>query len=158
MKKIRPYGLEMTEHCAEISWRLGDGNFGLDYDRTHIWRFDGGVEVPASSAPHMRGDPSRVDPEEAFVASISSCHMMWFLHHAAAAGLGVTSYTDRAVGIMRRDQDGTTWIPEVTLHPVIEWIDGSTPQPEVVRALHDDSHRRCFIANSVRTAVTIADL
>lgn len=137
-----------------VAWERGAAAFGPRYDRSHVWRFDGGVEVPASSAPGLLGDPCRVDPEEAFVAAISSCHMLWFLHLAAEAGQVVDRYLDDAVGTMARDDAGTTWITEVDLRPTIEWSD---PQPTVdeVDALHHESHRRCFIANSVRTTITV---
>lgn len=144
----------MSEHVAQIEWQRGDAEFSTAYDRTHVWRFDSGVEVPASSAPGLFGDPSRVDPEEAFVASISSCHMMWFLYLAAAAGHVVDRYCDDAVGTMGRDDRGVTWITDVDLRPTIEWSTAA-PTPEQVTALHHESHERCFIANSVRTAITV---
>ncbi|MCU1486213.1 MAG: osmotically inducible protein OsmC [Actinomycetia bacterium] len=144
----------MSEHGVEVEWVRGGADFGVKYDRTHVWRFDGGVEVPASSAPGLLGDPSRVDPEEAFVAAISSCHMLWFLHLAAERGLVVDRYVDGAVGTMRRDPAGITWITDVDLRPAIEWS-GEAPSPADVDALHHASHERCFIANSVRSAITV---
>jgi organic hydroperoxide reductase OsmC/OhrA len=143
----------MSEHGAVVEWRRNDGAFGLSYDRSHVWRFDSGVEVPASSAPELRGDPTRVDPEEAYVASIASCHMLWFLHLAADAGWTVDSYVDGAVGTMERDGD-ITWITRVELRPTIGWS-GDEPTADEVDALHHESHRRCFIANSVKTAITV---
>ena len=144
----------MSAHVAVVDWRRNGAPFGIDYDRTHLWRFDGGVEVPASSAPELFGDPTRVDPEEAFVASISSCHMMWFLYLAAEAGLVVDGYRDEPVGTMTRRAAQELWISEVDLRPVIDW-EGDPPSPGRVDALHAESHRRCFIANSVRTAITV---
>ena len=144
----------MSEHVAEVAWSRGGAAFGLDYDRTHEWRFDGGVTVPASAAPALFGDPTRVDPEEAFVASISSCHMMWFLYLAAEAGLVVDRYTDAAVGVMRRTESEHSWITTVDLRPEVVWS-GEVPSDEVVDALHHESHRRCFIANSVKTRITV---
>jgi organic hydroperoxide reductase OsmC/OhrA len=144
----------MSEHLAEIDWTRDGAPFGKDYDRTHVWRFDGGVEVPASSAPGLFGDPSRVDPEEGFVASISSCHMLWFLYIAADRGLVVDRYVDAACGTMRRDEHGVTWITEVDLRPAIEWAEAAPPA-EQVAAVHADAHRRCFIANSVRSSITV---
>jgi organic hydroperoxide reductase OsmC/OhrA len=144
----------VSEHVAHVDWRRDGAPFGRDYDRTHVWRFDGGVEVPASSAPGLFGDPSRVDPEEAFVASLSSCHMLWFLYLAAEQGLVVDRYRDDPEGTMRRDEHDVTWITDVELRPTIEWS-GAPPGSDVVDALHAESHRRCFIANSVRTNVTV---
>lgn len=144
----------MSEHLAHVVWERNGAAPGLDYDRSHVWRFDSGVEVPASSAPSFSGDPSRVDPEEAYVASISSCHMLWFLHLAADAGLVVASYSDQAVGQMRRRGRGVMWVSDVELHPEVVWS-GASPDPQVVDELHEESHRRCFIANSVRTRITV---
>lgn len=144
----------MSEHTAEVVWERGARPFGVDYDRTHTWSFDGGVVVPASSAPGLSGDPMLVDPEEAFVASISSCHMLWFLFLAARAGLVADEYVDRPVGTMRRDDTGVTWITDVVLRPSITWADPA-PDAATVEAFHDDAHRRCFIANSVRSTITV---
>lgn len=119
-----------------------------------MWRFDGGVEVPASSAPDLHGDPSCVDPEEAFVASISSCHMLWFLHLAADRGFHVRTYTDRAVGHMNRVDRGVIAITDVDLHPEIEWV-GDVPDARTTAEIHDESHHRCFIANSVTSTITV---
>lgn len=127
---------------------------GEDYSRSHVWRFDGGVEVPASSAPDLHGDPSCVDPEEAFVASISSCHMLWFLHLAADRGFHVRTYTDRAVGHMNRVDRGVIAITDVDLHPEIEWV-GDVPDARTTAEIHDESHHRCFIANSVTSTITV---
>lgn len=144
----------MSEHGVTVEWERGDADFGLRYDRSHVWRFDAGIEVAASSAPGLRGDPDRVDPEEAFVASVSSCHMLWFLHLAAEAGRVVDRYVDDAVGTMTRDEQGVTWITHVDLRPTIAWS-GDAPTAEDVEALHEESHRRCFIANSVRSRITV---
>lgn len=144
----------MSQHCVTVEWERNGADFGLRYDRAHVWKFDSGIEVAASSAPELLGDPDRVDPEEAYVASISSCHMLWFLHLAADAGWIVDRYVDDAVGTMTRDDSGITWIPRVNLRPVIEWA-GDAPTTEQIDSLHHESHRRCFIANSVRTAITV---
>lgn len=144
----------MSEHIAEIDWSRGGAPFGPDYDRTHEWRFDGGVTVPASSAPALFGDPSRVDPEEAFVASISSCHMMWFLYLAAEAELVVDRYVDHAVGVMERTESRHSWITTVDLRPEIDWS-GDAPSDDVVEQLHHEAHVRCFIANSVKSHITV---
>ena len=144
----------MGTHAAEVDWSRGDAPFGQDYDRTHVWRFDGGVEVPASAAPSLSGDATRVDPEEAFVASISSCHMMWFLYLAAEQGLVVDRYRDHAVGTMGRAGRQRLWITDVDLRPEVAWH-GDAPSDEVVEDLHRRSHDRCFIANSVRSEITV---
>ncbi len=144
----------MSEHVAEVVWDRGDVEAGADYSRSHVWRFDGGVEVPAASAPALHGDPSRVDPEEAFVAAISSCHMLWFLHLAKNAGHHVRSYADQAVGSMNRVDRGVIAITDVELHPRIEWV-GDAPDEQTVAELHEESHHRCFIANSVKCEITV---
>lgn len=146
----------MSLHHAAITWERAGAEFGTDYDRSHEWAFDSGVVVPASSAPDLFGDPSRVDPEEAFVASISSCHMLWFLALAAKAGLVIDEYVDHAVGTMGRDDTGVTWITGVELRPTVSWS-GRAPDAAVVQDLHHRAHERCFIANSVRSAITISD-
>jgi len=144
----------VSEHTSDIEWRRGGKPFDTGYDRTHTWTFDSGVTVPASAAPGLNGDPTRVDPEEAFVASISSCHMLWFLYLAAEAGHTVDAYVDHATGTMRRDERGITCITDVTLHPGTTWA-GDAPTRDEIDDLHHRSHERCFIANSVRTAITI---
>lgn len=144
----------MSRYSAEVAWTRGEVAPGEDYSRSHVWRFDGGVEVPASSAPDLHGDPSCVDPEEAFVASISSCHMLWFLHLAADRGFHVRTYTDRAVGHMNRVDRGVIAITDVDLHPEIEWV-GDVPDARTTAEIHDESHHRCFIANSVTSTITV---
>ena len=145
----------MSHHNADITWKRNGADFGTAYDRSHEWSFDSGVVVPASSAPDFFGDPTRVDPEEAFVASISSCHMLWFLALAAKAGFVVDEYVDHAVGTMGRDDTGVTWITDVELSPAISWS-GTAPDAEAINDLHHRAHKRCFIANSVRSAITVS--
>lgn len=144
----------MSEHLATVVWDRNGADFGTGYDRSHVWRFDGGVEVAASSATHLHGDPSRVDPEEAFVAAISSCHMLWFLHLAADEGFVVDRYTDTVVGSMSRSGRGELWISDVELHPRVEWVEPA-PDDVTVADLHDRSHHKCFIANSVRSEIRV---
>ena len=146
----------MSRYSAEVAWNRGEVAPGEDYSRSHVWRFDGGVEVPASSAPDLHGDPSCVDPEEAFVASISSCHMLWFLLYQDAAdrGFHVRTYTDRAVGHMNRVDRGVIAITDVDLHPEIEWV-GDVPDARTTAEIHDESHHRCVIANSVTSTITV---
>jgi len=118
--------------------------------------FDGGIEVPASSSPHVVPVPlsaaNAVDPEEAFVAALSSCHMLWFLSIAAKRGFVVDSYRDEAVGVMGKDADGRRAITTVTLRPAVEYA-GKAPSREEAAAMHAESHDLCFIANSVKTEV-----
>jgi organic hydroperoxide reductase OsmC/OhrA len=143
----------MAQYTATISWRRGAEEAFSDncYGRGHQWSFDGGVSFRASASPHVVGvfaDPSGVDPEEAFVAALSSCHMLTFLHLAAKAGHVVDSYDDTALGVMTRT-DGRVWVSRVTLRPEVCW-DGTAAQED---ALHHAAHEECFIANSVRTEI-----
>lgn len=146
----------MSQHPATIRWKRESPGFAYDsYNRAHHWEFDGGVEVAASAAPEFRGDPERVDPEEAFVASLASCHMLTFLALAARKRLVVDHYTDHAVGFMEKNGDGKLAITRVVLRPKIEFGGDSPPAKEVVAKLHELSHEQCFIANSVRTSITV---
>ncbi|HEY5721561.1 MAG TPA: OsmC family protein [Allosphingosinicella sp.] len=148
----------MIEHEAVIEWR-SDGRFAEgSYSRGHVWKFDGGAEVRGSSSPHVvpepMSDPAAVDPEEALIASVSSCHMLWFLSLARDAGLDVSSYGDRAVGLMGRGVDGRIAIIRITLRPAIDFA-GRRPGPEELAALHREAHEKCFIANSIRSEIVV---
>ncbi len=151
----------MATHGVTIEWRRNGAPF-LDrrYSREHEWRFDGGAVVAASSSPHVvrvpLSNPANVDPEEAFVAALSSCHMLWFLDLAARAGYVVEQYTDRAEARMGRRDDGAEWIAKVVLAPDVRFAGTQKPDDEAVRALHHRAHEACFIANSVRTEVSVA--
>lgn len=143
-------------HGARVTWQSG-GDFAANrYTRGHMWRFDGGLEVPASASPSVvpepYSDPAAVDPEEAFIASISSCHMLWFLDFARRAGFEPTQYEDNATGALVTDQ-GTTWIPRVDLNIRVAWA--QAPDADTHKALHDQAHHACFIANSVRTEIVV---
>ena len=143
----------MSHYLATVAWRRGADEPFTDnrYSRGHQWSFDGGVTFRASASPHVVGlyaDPSGVDPEEAFVAALSSCHMLTFLHLAAKAGHVVDSYDDTAEGVMSKT-DGRVWVSLVTLRPHVVW---SGPKPDEL-ALHHAAHEECFIANSVKTDV-----
>jgi organic hydroperoxide reductase OsmC/OhrA len=151
------------EYKATVRWtRDGAAFTDQKYSRGHVWRFDGGVEVPASSAPtsvplpYSRADA--VDPEEAFVASLSSCHMLFFLFLAAKAGFVVDSYEDHALGVMTKNERGKLFVSRVTLNPRIGFSGQAQPSPEDVADLHHRSHEECFIANSVLTEVVVAGL
>ena len=150
-------------HAATIRWQRGDAPFtDRRYSRAHRWTFDGGLEVPASSSPHVvplpMSDAHAVDPEEAFVAALSSCHMLFFLAFAAKAGFVVDLYEDRALGIMEKNARGKLFVSKVTLDPRIAFSGERRPSPEEVAALHHRSHEECFIANSVLTEVVVAGL
>ena len=148
----------MHLHAASILWERGEEPFTDNlYPRAHRWRFDGGAEVPGSSSPHVvpapLSDPSAVDPEEAFVAAIASCHMLWFLSLAAALGYRVDRYEDHAEGVMGRDGAGRMAITRVTLRPAVAFSGERRPAPGEIERLHHQAHERCFIANSVKTEI-----
>jgi organic hydroperoxide reductase OsmC/OhrA len=151
----------MSEHRASIEWAGGAtaGDFlKLRYTREHRWTFDGGVEVLASSSPSVVpapwSNPRGVDPEEAYVASIASCHMLTFLFVAAKAGFAVTHYRDEAVGVLTRTDKGVAWVSKVTLAPQITYAD-KQPTAEELARLHHAAHDGCFIANSVKTEIVV---
>jgi organic hydroperoxide reductase OsmC/OhrA len=150
----------MSIYIATIHWsRSGDGNFAKgQYSRAHEWVFDGGVTVPASASPHVVpapwSDPVGVDPEEAFIASLASCHMLFFVDFARRDGLVIDSYTDQAEGVLEKRSDGKMAMTRVTLRPRIEWR-GASPDATAIGDLHHRAHEACFIANSVNTEVTI---
>jgi organic hydroperoxide reductase OsmC/OhrA len=150
----------MSEHKAVISWTHSRGEF-LDgtYSREHTWTFDGGLVVPASPAPTSAPGPysnaANVDPEEAFVASISSCHMLTFLYLAYKSGIEVTAYEDEAAGVMTKNERGIPWVSSVVLRPRVAYGGARLPTRDEELQLHDDAHEQCFIANSVKTAITV---
>ena len=148
----------MSSHTAELSWVREDQPF-LDnrYSRRHMARFDGGAVVPASASPHVvrvpLSDPSAVDPEEAYVASLASCHMLWFLGLAAGQGFRVDSYRDAAVGSMGRDERNRVVMREVLLRPRVDFSGEQVPTRAQIEQLHHAAHEACFLANSVRCEV-----
>ena len=148
----------MSEYHATVRWER-DGAVFVDnrYSRRHRWQFDGGIEVPASSSPNVvrvpMSDPAAVDPEEAFVASLSSCHLLWFLSIAAEAGFVVERYEDEAAGTMSLRADGRWWMSRVVLRPRVAFAGERQPTPEEFATLHHRAHDECYIANSVRTEV-----
>lgn len=148
----------MSQHSAEILWQRADQDFlGNRYSRRHVIRFDGGAEWVGSSSPHVvpvpLSDPAGVDPEEAFVASLSSCHMLWFLSIAAERGFCVDHYTDHAVGQMGRSAAGKIVMTVVTLRPDVRFSGENIPSHAQIEAMHHAAHDQCFIANSVKTDV-----
>ncbi len=147
-------------HTATIRWSRSGPDFAKGkYSREHTWSFDGGVTVPASASPHVVptpwSSPSAVDPEEAFVAAIASCHMLTFVWLASREGFIADSYEDEAVGIMAKNEQGVSWVAEVKLHPRIVWSGTKVPTAADLERLHHKSHEQCFIAQSVKTAVTV---
>ena len=147
----------MSQHHAVISWKRATSDFKYEtYDRSHLIRFGGGVEIQASAAPEFKGRPELVNPEEQFVASLSSCHMLTFLALAARNRLVVESYEDEAVGYLEKKEAGRFWIARVILKPRVKFSSDGTPSPEKIHELHEKAHQECFIANSVSTQVEIA--
>ena len=129
------------------------------YSREHTWSFDGGVTVAASASPSVvpvpYSNPAHVDPEEAFVASVSSCHLLTYIYLASRQGFQVDSYRDEAVGIMTKDENGVSWVSSITLHPRISYSGGKVPTAEDEAHLHHLAHEQCYIANSIKTEVTV---
>ncbi|MBE2244226.1 MAG: OsmC family protein [Burkholderiaceae bacterium] len=148
----------MSHHRATVHWQCEGDFLARRYSRAHVWRFDGGAVVPASSSPHVvpvpLSDAAAVDPEEAFVASIASCHMLWFLDIAARRGQRVQSYADEAVGVMAKNDEGRLAMTEVRLRPRVVFAEPA-PAREVVDAMHHAAHEACFIATSVRTRIVV---
>jgi len=148
------------EYTATVAWQRGDAKFTDNkYSRAHQWRFDGGAVVPASSSPNVvpvpMSDAAGVDPEEAFVASLASCHMLFFLFHAAKKGFVLERYEDAAAGTMGKNAEGRTAILKVVLRPRVTWSGDRTPSAADLEAMHHQSHVDCFIANSVKCDVAI---
>jgi organic hydroperoxide reductase OsmC/OhrA len=148
----------MGRHLARLDWR-SDGDFATGrYSRRHEWRFDGGAVVVASASPDVvptpMSDPAGVDPEEALVAAVASCHMLWFLDLARHAGFAVAAYEDEAEGEMGRIAPGRMALTRIVLRPRIRF-EGNLPGEAELAALHEQAHERCFIANSLRTEVVV---
>ena len=155
---LRTCGLykEMSEHKANLRWERGAAEFVYQkYPRDHTWSFDGGHTMTASAAPAYLGNPANVDPEEAFVASLSSCHMLTFLAIACKQKFVLDDYTDEAVGHMEKNAEGRLAITRVELHPKITWSGEKKPSAEELDKMHHGAHDQCFIANSVKTEVTV---
>jgi len=150
----------MSDYRATIRWEMAGEDFVRGrFSREHTWEFDGGVKVPASPSPHVVPAPwsnqEAVDPEEAFVASVASCHMLTFLWVASKAKLEVESYEDEAVGVMEKNEKGIPWVSKITLSPKITWKEGAAPTAEQLEELHPRAHEYCFIANSIKTEVVV---
>jgi organic hydroperoxide reductase OsmC/OhrA len=151
----------VSTYTATIRWtRTGEGDFAKgQYSRAHEWAFDGGLTVPASPSPHIVpapwNDPAGVDPEEAFVASLSSCHMLFFVDFARRGGWVIDSYVDEAEGVMEKNAAGKMAMTRVTLRPKIEWGGDKRPDEAAIADLHHRAHEACFIANSVTSEVSV---
>jgi organic hydroperoxide reductase OsmC/OhrA len=150
----------MHEHKATIRWVRKDPDFLRGrYSREHTWTFDGGLTVPASPAPSVVPAPwsnaANVDPEEAFVASVSSCHMLTFLWLASKEGFTADSYEDEAAGVMSKNERGVPWVSVITLRPRIAWSGEKIPAAADLDRLHHHAHEQCFIANSIKAEVRV---
>ena len=151
----------MSTYTAKIRWKSDSPDtFAHNrYTRGHTWSFDGGIEVPGSSSPHVvprYSVEAAVDPEEALVASASACHMLTFLYLAATKKFRIDSYEDNAEGVMGTLEDGRQWVEKITLNPIIEWAGDKLPTQAEIDELHHDAHRMCFIANSIKSEIVIA--
>jgi organic hydroperoxide reductase OsmC/OhrA len=149
----------MSEHKAIIEWH-GGGDFSRGrYSREHTWSFDGGLTVAASASPSVvpvpLSNPAHVDPEEAYVASLSSCHMLTYLFVCQKAGFAVESYRDEAVGHMTKNERGVPWISSVELNPRVVYAGEKRPTREEEEKMHHAAHEGCFISNSVKTTVDV---
>lgn len=146
----------MTEYRATTRWTRTSSDFTYEtYNRDHEVTFGSGHVVPWSSAPEFKGNADRVNPEEAFVASLSTCHMLTFLAIAARKRFVVETYLDEAFGVMERNDRGKYWVSKVTLRPKVTFSGDRQPSPQEISALHHAAHENCFIANSVTSSVSI---
>ncbi len=150
----------MAEHKATIDWHQPGPDFVRGrYSREHTWSFDGGQTIQASPSPAVVPAPwsneAHVDPEEAYVASVSSCHMLTFLHVASRKGFAVERYVDEAIGVTSKNDQGAFWVSAITLRPKIDYAGDAVPSPEEAQEMHHLAHEQCFIANSIRTRVTV---
>jgi organic hydroperoxide reductase OsmC/OhrA len=151
----------MSAYSAAVGWRRKPEERFVDgrYSRAHEWAFDGGARIPASSSPHVvplpLSDPGGVDPEEALVASLASCHMLFFLDFTRRAGFVVDSYADEAEGVMETGPDGRAWMARVTLRPRVVFSGAKRPRRAEVETLHHRAHDACYIANTVKSEVRV---
>jgi organic hydroperoxide reductase OsmC/OhrA len=147
----------MSEHKANVSWSRGDREFTYEgYSRDHTWEFAGGIRVQASSAPDFLGNPALVDPEAAFVAAASSCHMLTFLAIAARRRLVVESYDDAATGFLEKNGSGKLAVTRVVLRPRVRFGGAQQPSAGDLARLHELAHENCFIANSVKSEIEVS--
>ena len=148
----------MSEHRAQLRWKRTSHDFTYEsYNRAHEVLFkDGAIVLPSSSAPEFRGDPERVDPEEAFVASLSGCHMLTFLAICARKRLALDTYDDDACGRLEKADGGRLWMARVTFRPFVRFAPGVEVSAEQLVGLHHQAHAECFIANSVKTEILVS--
>jgi organic hydroperoxide reductase OsmC/OhrA len=146
----------MSEHKTKLTWKRKDSGFGYkEFPRGHEWAFPrSGQTLRASAAPEYLGDADRADPEEAFTAALTSCHMLTFLAIASMSGFVIESYEDEAVGHLEKADDGKPWLAKVEMHPKIEFSGDKIPSLEDIDKLHVKSHHECFLARSVKTEIT----
>ncbi len=149
------------KYSASVFWKKKDTESYTDnkYSRKHTWAFDGGTEVPASSSPQVvplpMSDASALDPEEAFVAAISSCHMLFFLSIAASSNYIIETYEDLALGIMSKNESGQMVMADIILNPKIIFSRQNIPSAEQITKLHDSAHKKCYLANSVKSTIKV---
>ena len=158
--RIEPGEWLLSQHVATIRWTRTAGDFITGrYSREHSWSFDGGATIPASPSPQVVpkpwSNPSSVDPEEAFVAAVASCHMLTFLWLASKAGWVIDSYSDEALGVMTKNERGVSWVSTINLRPKISWSGSPVPSESDIAELHNRAHEECFIANSIKTTVIV---
>ena len=146
----------MSEHRVTVAWERGGRDFTYElYPRDHTWAFEGGASISASAAPGYRGNPELVDPEEAFVASLSSCHMLTFLALAAKKRFVVDRYTDHVTGYLEKNEAGRLAVTRIELRPEIVFSGEKQPSAQELSELHERAHHHCFISSSVKTAVSV---
>ena len=150
----------MSKYLATIDWTLqGPDILKGQYSREHTWSFDSGITVRASSSPSVVptpwSNPANIDPEEAFVASVSSCHMLTFVWLASREGFVAGSYRDQSVGVMTKNERGVPWMSVITLRPQIKWNGAKQPTAEDLQRLHHLAHEQCYIANSIKTEIRV---
>lgn len=160
-KRAQEHQELMSEHKAIITWTRSGADFLKGrYSREHTWTFDGGLTVPASASPSVVptpfSNPANVDPEEAFVASVSSCHMLTYVYLAGRRGFQVDSYRDEAIGVMSKNENGVPWMSSIVLHPEIVYSGDKVPGRPEEEELHHAAHEGCYVANSIKTTVTVA--
>lgn len=146
----------MADHRVVLTWVRDSEDFSYkNYNRSHQWDFGHGITVQASAAPDYQGDPELVDPEQAFVAALSSCHMLTFLAIASQKRLVVDQYEDQASGVLAKNAQGKMALTEVTLRPKITFSGDNQPDEQIIAQLHEAAHKNCFLANSVSTLIKI---
>ncbi|MEM9443943.1 MAG: OsmC family protein [Verrucomicrobiota bacterium] len=145
----------MSQHRAEVIWKRSGSDFSYkSYSRNHEWAFQNGLKIEASAASQFLGDENKIDPEEAFVASLSSCHMLTFLAICSKKGIPVESYRDNAVGYLEKSDEEKFVVTRVELYPAVEFGEGTNLSIGELEELHEQSHYECFLANSVTTSIT----